>query len=245
MFYKEKPFEDLAQFKGITIERAMEATKEDYNDPNKLRNLSLENYYKEANPLGYLNKENMIFHIVKDTNVLLFCFANNIKTTLELGCGASITSLLLAKNGVNCIAYDFPSEVLRFQTWRKKKYRLTNLKYLGLTAFNKDRNQYDAVICFEVLEHIKDPRETIDKLDNKLKPGGLFFMTISSQAGINMDYLSKLDPEHICEMTNGEVVGYIIDKGYDAVQGLRMSETRIYQHGNFPIVFKKRKQNEA
>jgi len=228
--YRTRHYEDVANFLKIKLEKAKEPGEVKSYDAEFNENKP-EEYYIKATPLGYLNKKNINFHVVKDTTTLTYSLAAGLKSMMEIGCGSSLTALTLARNGIHVVAYDFPSDTLTFQNWRKNKYHINNLYYRNINVFNRDRSKYDGIVCFEVLEHIKDPRPMMDKLDSHLNLGGYLFLSISSQAK-----LPTHDPEHICEMTNIEVVKYLINKGYSLIQGIKLSEEQSFNHQNYPII---------
>jgi len=234
--YKDKQFDDVAKFLNLPIESVRNKVGED----NKTDMTNLKEHYKSANPLGYLNKENINYHIFKDHIALLYCSMFGIKTCMELGCGASMTSFTLARNGIKCTAYDYESDTLRFQLWRRRNYHLTNLVYRGLGQLGRNKEKYDAFVCFEVLEHIQDPRPTIDIIDKHIKPKGILILTMTSQADLPPD---QRDKEHICELNNEGMVNYILEKGYMVVQGLKFPNGYMFSHMNYPLIFKKIGEN--
>lgn len=79
-------------------------------------------------------------------------FQQNIKTALDFGSGPGpVLSQLLRGMGYETDTYDIyfaPAKV-----------------YIGKT--------YDLVTCTEVLEHLKDPLETLRMLKDRLNPGGI------------------------------------------------------------------------
>lgn len=234
----EKQFDDLAKFLNLPLESVKNATG---NGNSMKPEENIKEHYKNASPLGYINKSNIPFHVVKDNMVLLYCNIFKVKTCMELGCGASMTSFVLARNGINCVAYDYESDVLRFQAWRRRNYHISNLSYLGLNQLGRNKKTYEAFVCFEVLEHIQDPRPTIDMIDKHLAPKGILFLSISSQAQLPVD---QREQEHICEMQNKEIYNYIIMKGYMVVQGIRLgTEGQGFTHANYPLVFQKVGEN--
>ncbi len=53
------------------------------------------------------------------------------------------------------------------------------------------RGQYDVIVVFNILEHLKRPEKVITKLSNSLREGGLFFGSVPFNAGL----LGKLHTE--------------------------------------------------
>ena len=53
------------------------------------------------------------------------------------------------------------------------------------------RGQYDVIVVFNILEHLKRPEKVITKLSNSLREGSLFFGSVPFNAGL----LGKLHTE--------------------------------------------------
>jgi len=47
-------------------------------------------------------------------------------------------------------------------------------------------NQYDAVVCTQVLEHVPDPGRVLKELSRIIKPGGKVFLTVPQCFGVHM-----------------------------------------------------------
>ena len=50
----------------------------------------------------------------------------------------------------------------------------------------RPNNHYDKIICSQVLEHVKDPKECVSELYRVLKPGGKLYITVPSIMGIHL-----------------------------------------------------------
>src|SRR5205807_4963957 len=58
---------------------------------------------------------------------------------------------------------------------------------------------FDALIVFEVLEHVEDPTALLDKLERWVKPGGLIFLTVPFGPWEFMSYESYPHRAHLWE----------------------------------------------
>jgi len=150
---------------------------------------------------------------------------------MEYGCGPANTAFILAMNGFFVDAFDYQSKVLDFQKSRERK----NLHYYNLEEYKQNNIQYDAVVCFEVFEHIEDPRLIIDSLNNHLKDKGYLFTTFSSEVGLSN--INK-DPEHICKLSNQEIFNYIISLGYKKINKIILPNSQSVDT-NYPLIFQK------
>lgn len=229
-------FNDLAEFYDRPIESVVTNTRMT-GVHNAFVEDTPEEHYTNATPLGYILPENIVYHVLKDGNTYIILNCLGVNKLLEYGCGPAMTSFFLAYNGMNVTAYDYESAVLKFQRFRQKKYGLTNLEYKAVEEIDNDTSTYDAVICYEMLEHVMDPKPIIDKLDARLKEDGLLLITVSSEAELPLQHRST--PEHICEMTNTEIYKYIKSKGYTVMQAIQLPNNATYSFKHYPIIFHK------
>jgi SAM-dependent methyltransferase len=98
---------------------------------------------------------------------------------LLLGDGVGNDAIFFARNGFNVDYFDVPgSKTYDFAVKRFEHYELLNqrIHLIGdyRSCFEKP---YDAVVSFEVLEHLPDPRAAIADIGKLLKPGGIAIIT--------------------------------------------------------------------
>lgn len=100
---------------------------------------------------------------------------------LMLGDGTGSDSLFLADRGFNVDYYDIPeSRTLDFATKRFEYYGVLGGQIRIVREYRDCLSrQYDAVLSFEVLEHIAKPLEAIGDIYRMLKPGGIALVTES------------------------------------------------------------------
>ncbi len=102
----------------------------------------------------------------------------NIKCC-DYGCAnASISFSMLLRDKISFLTMcDIYHEHAEFIKWRIKKYNLENKAVWKDVRSITDYDEYDVVICFDVLEHLKNPTEALkSKLYPMLKKGGLLIL---------------------------------------------------------------------
>ena len=125
------------------------------------------------------------------------------KEVLDVGCGGGILAEAMAERGARVTGIDAAERPLKvaqlhlFESGRSVDYRLMTVEALA-----QERPQsYDMITCMELLEHVPDPRSTVDACARLLRPGGAaFFSTINRNpksymfAIIGAEYVLRLLP---------------------------------------------------
>jgi SAM-dependent methyltransferase len=109
-------------------------------------------------------------------------------TILEAGCG-SMSKIKFGKN-IYVVGIDISEKQLERNTALDKKI-------LGdLHIYPLPYSSFDIIICWDVLEHLRDPRKAVDNLFQACKPNGLIilaFPNLFSLKGI----ITKLAPHSV------------------------------------------------
>jgi SAM-dependent methyltransferase len=100
---------------------------------------------------------------------------------LIFGDGAGNDSLFLAENGFHVDYFDVPGSVTYDFALKRFRRRCSLGKEIRVLGAYEDclSGDYDAVVSFEVLEHLPDPRTAIRDLASVLKTGGIALVTES------------------------------------------------------------------
>jgi SAM-dependent methyltransferase len=100
---------------------------------------------------------------------------------LLLGDGVGNDAIFFARNGFKVDYFDVPgSKTYDFAVKRFEHYELLNQSVRLISDYDSCfEKQYDAVLSFEVLEHLPDPRAAIADIGKLLKPGGIALITES------------------------------------------------------------------
>ena len=113
---------------------------------------------------------------------------NTLKNTkiLDVGCGGGLISEGLSKLGADVTGIDFIEENIKKAKIQAKKNKL-KINYL-VKDLEKEKilSKFDAIIIFEVLEHLNDWGKFIIKLRSNLKKNGILIIST-----INKNLISK------------------------------------------------------
>ncbi|MCG9879571.1 MAG: class I SAM-dependent methyltransferase [Bacteroidia bacterium] len=100
---------------------------------------------------------------------------------LDIGCGNGNISLALGSIGYEVTGVDIDQKSIDMATSRNT-FPNVNFKVLDANSFAME-DEFDAVVCSEVLEHLTKPYELSESIYRILKPGGVFVATVPNGYG--------------------------------------------------------------
>lgn len=118
------------------------------------------------------NQEDIVYHLAR------YKFASKfLKSTddiLEIGCGTGYGSRFLSNHCHYITAEDNDEETIKYAI---ENYKKSNINYV--TDVNFGDKQYDAAICFEVIEHMtrNEAIKLMQKICLSVKDNGLVFIS--------------------------------------------------------------------
>jgi 2-polyprenyl-6-hydroxyphenyl methylase/3-demethylubiquinone-9 3-methyltransferase len=120
----------------------------------------------------------------------------NGKKVLDIGCGGGILSEELYKQGAKVTGIDSSSKSISIAKQHADQNNY-NIKYINKSIFEiSDLDTYDFVICFEMIEHINNPKDLIKIIkDHSSKKSGLFLSTINRN--LKSFLLAKIMAEYV------------------------------------------------
>jgi 2-polyprenyl-6-hydroxyphenyl methylase/3-demethylubiquinone-9 3-methyltransferase len=100
---------------------------------------------------------------------------------LDVGCGGGYTCEFLAKRGAIVSGIDPSAACIEAAQAHAAASALTISYHIGVgEKLPFAAEQFDAVVCVDVLEHVQNPSATVAEISRVLKPGGVFcFDTIN------------------------------------------------------------------
>ncbi len=156
-------------------QHSKQGTPEVFDEYWKKMESHLRSRYSEGDILRY-NEYSMY---LVNTLVEELTSQNSVDHAVELGCGRGDSSLFFTKRGWQTVLVDLSEVALHIA---KQNFTDQGLSCSGVkadirnTPFNE--SEFDVVMNYGVLEHFKDPTDTLAEMFRILKPGGLLFATV-------------------------------------------------------------------
>lgn len=108
---------------------------------------------------------------------------------LEIGSGIGNFTKLLLKNSNFVVASDIRSDYLNFLKKKKAKGLIVSFGDIEKNIFKPKSNNFDSLICLNVLEHIKDDQRALLNMNKKLKKGGRLILLVPA----HQEFFGTLD----------------------------------------------------
>lgn len=104
------------------------------------------------------------------------------QTVLDFGSGVGSLSLYLANQGKQVTGVELSQKAIRVAKQSARLFHLTNrVNFIRADIFKiRFRQEFDLIICSEVLEHLPDDRLALTKIRRRLKPGGRLLISVPS-----------------------------------------------------------------
>ena len=163
----------------------------------------IENFDKYAHEWWNTRGPYKFIHLL--TPIRLEYISKNIKLKgskiLDLGCGGGLLCEAMSKSGADVIGIDASSRTIKIAKKHAKEQNL-KIEYIDtdIESFN-NKEKFDAVVCFELIEHVPSPNQLINNISRIIKPNGrLFLSTINRNlysfifAKVLAEYFLKIIP---------------------------------------------------
>jgi len=120
-------------------------------------------------------------------------FKGNQLSLLDIGCGNGASLIKLAPDMKQCLGVDIND---RHSTEFKTLCEENHISNCDFTVMNIEQNdvpnQYDRIICFEVIEHFEDENKGVSAIYNALKNDGIAAISVPNKWWIFETHGAKL-----------------------------------------------------
>jgi 2-polyprenyl-3-methyl-5-hydroxy-6-metoxy-1,4-benzoquinol methylase len=94
---------------------------------------------------------------------------------LDYGSGIGSNALVFGLAGFNVTLADVADPLRNFAKWRCQRRHIP-VRAIDLKKESLERDRYDVITCFDVLEHVPDPLEALERMRAALRPDGILFL---------------------------------------------------------------------
>lgn len=94
---------------------------------------------------------------------------------LDYGSGIGSNALVFGLAGFQVTLADVADPLRNFARWRCER-RGIRVRVIDLKRESLERERYDVVTCFDVLEHVPNPLSAVRRMRDALRTGGIFFL---------------------------------------------------------------------
>ena len=121
-------------------------------------------------------------------------------TVLEVGCGAGYGANYVSRTIKNVTATDVSDQAVQYARARSVTFLPASGTLLPFTA-----DSFDAVLSFQVIEHVQDVGAYLAEVRRVLKPGGRFFLTTPNRRLRLLPFEEPWNPYHVHEYRDAEL----------------------------------------
>jgi len=140
------------------------------------------------------------------------------KKVLDVGCGTGEFLAATQEKGAEPWGVDFDESAIRAA---QKHFGLQHVYAMPLEEFLKKEGipEFDIITCFEVIEHVDDPRALLKLLHSKLQPQELLFLSTPSRDRVLPDLNSWDFPPNHLSRWNAESLQNILElEGFEVAE---------------------------
>ncbi|BCO37074.1 class I SAM-dependent methyltransferase [Mycobacterium heckeshornense] len=136
------------------------------------------------------------------------------RDVLEAGCGEGYGANLIARVARRVIAIDYDHAAVAHVCAR---YPRVQALHANLTELPLADDSVDAVVSFQVVEHLWDQPRFVRECARVLRPAGLLMVSTPNRITFSPGRDSPLNPFHTRELDAAELTTLLVDNGFVAV----------------------------
>lgn len=165
------------------------------------------------------------------------------KEVLDVGSGVGTIDFYLGKLGKKITGIEISERAYKVAEQALKKFGLQkNINFIRSDFLKaKLRKNFDFVLCSEVLEHLPKEKETLSKIYQLTKKGGLFMLTVPS-ANAPLNKFGSIKPfdkrsGHLRRYTEESIKKLLNDYGFNVIysqksEGIIRNSLYVYRLNN-------------
>lgn len=134
-----------------------------------------------------------------------------VRTVLDLACGRGHGTRLLREAGFDARGFDLAEEVARqARAAHGEFFVVSDIRHLPVAD-----GSADAVVCFDVLEHLREPERAMREAARVLCSDGAYTLSVINAA---VTILAGLHPLHVREYTAEQIIALLALSGFAQIE---------------------------
>ncbi|MCW7481356.1 class I SAM-dependent methyltransferase [Leptospira kanakyensis] len=178
-----------------------------------------DNYYSdklrtEISRVFQLNLKDLDFFIWEEDRLAQTKSGEKL-SSLDIGCAAGYFVAYQKDRGYDAFGIEIADGPVRFA---RETLNLNIFQENFLDWDPEFQNKYDVITLWATIEHLHKPKETLEKIQNHLKPGGVLILStcryglLAKLAGLTWRYLNV--PEHLYYYSYKSLKRLLLSLGY-------------------------------
>ncbi len=143
------------------------------------------------------------------------------KKVLDIACGEGYGTHMLSHIAQEVVGVD--SEAIAIQHASERYDNCTFIRDDAIAFLTKTKDQFDVIVSFETVEHIKKYARFLELIEKRLKPGGLLLLSTPNKEITDMFFGGVYNPFHVKEFYTDELT--------ELLAGIFHTKPEIYRQG--------------
>ncbi len=162
-------------------------------------------------------------------------YLNIDDTVLDYGCATGIISNAIADKVKEIHAIDISSRMIEIAKRKASERNIENINYTQATIYDEryQKESFNVILAFRILHMLENPRVVVRRINELLKPGGVFISvttcmgSLKAFLGVPLFLLRKIGiiPLHLNLFKLPELQGIISSGDFQIVEYERMDDT--------------------
>lgn len=170
----------------------------------------------------------MRIDLIKKYHIRYFHITNALKSlrevnrkVLDVGCGRGEFTNEIKKERpeLNLYRCDFDSKLLKYM---KENFGKDNVKTALCNAHKLSyvSKSFDAVVMFDILGHLKNPKKVLSEISRVLKKGGTLYLVVPCEADLHTldGWIKKLFGKNLKEAPIGHIQQFTLEEVEDLLE---------------------------
>jgi SAM-dependent methyltransferase len=142
---------------------------------------------------------------------------------LDIGSATGTISFYLGSKSLKVDGIELSRHAVKYANLNKQIFKLNNVNFINTSIENyKTGKKYDLITCFEVLEHLKNDRENLIKINGYMNKNSILAISVPSLNAplYKLGLLNKFDKEvgHLRRYQMSEIKSLLNETGFVVVE---------------------------